>query len=353
MVEADASLERVRADRLPVPVCSFVFEEGVPVVRGTNRVFADQLAPVQTGEAVTALFDSLFDAERGWDDLPERLQTADQFTVRQTGRRPARYLVDVTAPTETDAGYLLFTDVTDNSTVESGSEQCTSPDEGVSEEGTTDTTQDGLAVDHVTSVVSHDLRNPLDVARARLRAGRELDEDEHFDHVEQAHDRMERIIQDVLTLARGEDVVDPDEAVDLGAVAEQAWETVETNGTTLSVEGQLPTVRADPDRVSRLFENLFRNAVEHGHSSESGTVQVTVGPLDAPGKGFYVADDGPGISPETHEHMFEPGYSTSEHGTGLGLAIVSRIVDLHGWDIEVTESTSGGARFVVRGLGQR
>jgi len=58
-------------------------------------------------------------------------------------------------------------------------------------------------------VISHDLRNPLDVAKARLRAGQETGNEDHFDHVERAHDRMEQIIQDVLTLARGSESIDP------------------------------------------------------------------------------------------------------------------------------------------------
>jgi signal transduction histidine kinase len=48
--------------------------------------------------------------------------------------------------------------------------------------------------------------------------------------------------------------------------------------------------------------------------------------------------------------VFDSGYSTSTTGTGFGLAIVERIVEAHGWTIEVTEGTAGGARFEIRGV---
>jgi signal transduction histidine kinase len=112
----------------------------------------------------------------------------------------------------------------------------------------------------------------------------------------------------------------------------------------LAIDGDL-TFEANPDRVRRLFENLFRNAIDHG----STDVTVTVGKLsDQPG--FYVADDGPGIPPAERSDAFEAGYTTSEAGTGFGLAIVAEIVAAHRWDIHVTESEDGGARFEITGV---
>ncbi len=85
---------------------------------------------------------------------------------------------------------------------------------------------------------------------------------------------------------------------------------------------------------------------------------VVVGPIDEGGDGdaggetdvdgFYVADDGPGISPEDRDQVFESGYTTADHGTGFGLTIVEQIADAHDWTIDVTESADGGARFEFR-----
>jgi signal transduction histidine kinase len=76
-------------------------------------------------------------------------------------------------------------------------------------------------------------------------------------------------------------------------------------------------------------------------------VTVTVGKLPA---GFYVADDGDGISEHDREIIFRAGYSTSENGTGFGLSIVEQIGNTHGWGISVAESATGGTRFEITGV---
>ncbi|MFC7028858.1 sensor histidine kinase [Halomicroarcula sp. GCM10025324] len=74
---------------------------------------------------------------------------------------------------------------------------------------------------------------------------------------------------------------------------------------------------------------------------------VTVGALD---NGFYIEDDGPGIPEERRTDVFSAGYSTDEEGTGFGLSIVERVVEAHGWEINLTESAEGGARFEITGI---
>ena len=189
------------------------------------------------------------------------------------------------------------------------------------------------------NVVSHDLRNPLNVARAEAEMLREQCDDEHLDHLQAAHERMEAIVEDVLTLARqGEAVEDPGRT-SLERVAERAWANVEAPRATLTVEADA-TLPADARRLQRLLENLFRNSVDHGGES----VSVTVGSLGSEG-GFYVADDGPGIPEDEREAVFESGYTTEADGTGFGLAIVRRIADAHGWSVELADGSDGGARF--------
>jgi signal transduction histidine kinase len=143
---------------------------------------------------------------------------------------------------------------------------------------------------------------------------------------------------------------------------------------------------ADENRLRQLFENLFRNSVEHSstssrpeagdsveHSSTSSQRPVgaddtvehssTTGPRAAsetdPGvtvavgdlpDGFYVEDDGPGIPEDRRSKVTDAGYSTREGGTGFGLGIVAAIVEAHGWTLTVTESEDGGARFEVTGV---
>jgi len=194
------------------------------------------------------------------------------------------------------------------------------------------------------SVVSHDLRNPLNVAMARVQAAREEHDDEQLEHASAALDRMENLIDDLLTLARTGQPIDGTEPVSLSAVAREAWGLVETGEATL-VSDEEYRFEADPDRLQQLFENLFRNAIEHGGAD----LAVRVGAVD--GDGFFVEDDGSGIPEENREDVFESGFTTAADGTGFGLAIVTEVVEAHGWDIVATESESGGARFEITGVG--
>ncbi|MFB6280554.1 MAG: sensor histidine kinase, partial [Haloferacaceae archaeon] len=146
---------------------------------------------------------------------------------------------------------------------------------------------------------------------------------------------------------------------------------------------------ADESRLRQLFENLFRNSVEHGstgsrppaddsvehgstgnrtesgdsveHGStgsrppadgdgaDGGGVNVEVGLLPD-GAGFYVADDGPGVPESERERVFESGYSTDDDGIGAGLSIVKRVADAHGWTVRLADAEGGGARFEIRGV---
>lgn len=216
-----------------------------------------------------------------------------------------------------------------------------------------DQCKQGAQVNRIASIISHDLRNPLDIANAHLRAARETGNQEHFDSLRESHDRMERIIRDVLTLARGKSALRITDDISLDNVAAAAWETVDTEAASLSVEGDLPRVRADPDRLQRLFENLFRNSVEHAQPTEESEarkhdgddditdqLQIWVGSRDG---GFFIADNGVGIPPEKHNRAFEVGYSSN--GTGLGLTVVRRIAEAHDWAVSLTTGPHGGARF--------
>ncbi|UWG51818.1 Signal transduction histidine kinase [Halalkaliarchaeum sp. AArc-CO] len=195
-------------------------------------------------------------------------------------------------------------------------------------------------LEEFASVVSHDLRNPLSVADGYLDLVREDPDPEHFERIERAHDKMERLIDDLLTLARHGEVVGETELIDLESLVERSWETIGSPEATLSVPGSLGEVDADRERLEDLFANLFRNAVEHGGED----VTVRVGRTE---DRIYVADDGPGIPPEEREDVFDQGYTTSSEGTGFGLAIVQRIAEAHGWDVAMTESRDGGARVEI------
>ncbi len=260
-------------------------------------------------------------------------------------------------------------------------------------------------LERFASVVSHDLRNPLSVISGRAEVAREADDVEpHLDSIVESADRMGEIIDDVLALTRGDDELTR-EPVAVDDLAREAWDHIDSGGATLAVLTD-ETIRANRSQLSQAFENLFRNAVEHGstsppsptqedavehgstspdsqarqdavehgstgtrNASRSGEVAEetsadhrtafddTVKPSDADLRvrvgsftdgdltGIFVADDGTGIPTDDHERVLEDGFSTSEHGTGLGLSIVSDIAAGHGWDVRVADSESGGTRI--------
>ncbi len=198
--------------------------------------------------------------------------------------------------------------------------------------------QENERLDEFASQVSHDLRGPLSIIYGYLNLARKTGEEEHFDEIEEAADRIEAIISDLLEIAReGEKTLKLD-AIDLEEFAVDVWEGVESESATLDTESTNGRILADRDRLTELFANLFRNAVEHGGDD------VTIS-LGRTSDGFYVADDGPGIPEERRERVLQSGYSTEESGTGLGLSIVQQIADSHGWTISIGNSADGGARF--------
>ncbi|QLD85566.1 HAMP domain-containing histidine kinase [Natronomonas halophila] len=192
----------------------------------------------------------------------------------------------------------------------------------------------------LASILSHDLRNPLSVASGWTEILE--DEDEHderaLEELRNALDRMEEIIEDALTFVRAGRELDERTEADLKALAESAWDNVRTQQATLIVEDSM-TLRCVPSLLENVFENLFRNSVEHGGID----VTIRVGTTE---DGFYVEDDGPGIPPEDRERIFEFGYTGSD-GTGIGLAIVRTIVRAHGWEVSAESADDGGARFVI------
>jgi PAS domain S-box-containing protein len=224
-------------------------------------------------------------------------------------------------------------------------------------------------LDRFASIVSHDLRNPLSVIRGSMEMARLKGDTEPLERGERAVDRIDQLVSELLTLARQGSGIDEPTEFALGGVAREAWDTAGSAEARLVV-GADARVRGDRGRLRQVFENLFRNATEHATPDGSDGSRSTDGGENAPltvvvtatGRGFLVADDGPGIDPAHREAVFDPGFTTREDGTGYGLDIVREVVESHGWAIDLRGvgsnppspddvSVPDGACFVIRGPG--
>jgi len=204
-------------------------------------------------------------------------------------------------------------------------------------------------LDRAVSVTAHDLRNPLNAAAGFLELARETGDEGQFEKIAELHERMETLIEELLTrTGTGETAEDP-EPVRLAELAETAWKTARTEGAELTLELSLgTTMDGDPDLLRHVLENLFRNDAEHNELP----VTVTVGTLDAIGVEGFVGDDERGIPQEDRGEVFDHGNTIAEDGTGLGLSIVREFAGAHGWEIAAVQSRAGGARFEIDGGGR-
>ncbi|MDS0284159.1 sensor histidine kinase [Haloarcula onubensis] len=187
---------------------------------------------------------------------------------------------------------------------------------------------------------AHELRNELQVATGRLELADA--ESSMLSEVERSHGRLTEIVDDVVRLAEQVETGSDRDELRLSTVVREVWETTETGSMRLTIEADGVFV-AEPDSTRLLVETVISNALEHGGVD----CRVTVGRT---GTGFYLADDGPGISAEPPERVFEAGFSETSDSSGFGLYIVYRIADDNGWEVVVGESDDGGARFDVDGV---
>ncbi len=205
---------------------------------------------------------------------------------------------------------------------------------------------------------SHELRTPLTVVRNNLEILARHQADDPADLVAledatAATERMGRLIEDLLLLARTDADAAPIEHAELD-LAEAALGAVdgltddaERRRISIELDLDLTPVHGDAGRLRQLVTILVDNAIRHGR--ESGHVWVKVGLRDGRAE-LVVADDGPGI-PEAHRHdvfgRFWRSPTAEMSGSGLGLSIAAWIVAAHEGSIELDERPGGGARFTV------
>ncbi|MBZ6494509.1 two-component system sensor histidine kinase NtrB [Natrinema longum] len=200
-------------------------------------------------------------------------------------------------------------------------------------------------LDQFAEILAHDIRNPLSVAQGYTDVAKQTYDAPVLADISDALDHIDELVDDVLVLSKTGQTVGELGPCSVEHGVRESWQAVETRHAELRIETPIGTIRADESRFRELLGNLFRNAVEHAGAD----VIVRVGRL--PDRdGIYIADDGPGVPDSVRSDIFEHGYSTREAGTGYGLSIVKQIAEGHGWDVSVTESEHGGARFDIHDI---
>jgi signal transduction histidine kinase len=208
---------------------------------------------------------------------------------------------------------------------------------------------------------SHELRNPLAIVQTNLDVALADPEPtgerlrERAAVLRRATDRMARLVDDLLALARAEARAQTPAAVDLGAIAGEAREEfaalAEARGVSVQAELRPADVVGDAEALRRAVANLLDNAVRA--APPGSVVRVAAGRDD--GWGFIaVSDEGPGIAADQQARVFDrfarvdDGRARAEGGSGLGLAIVRRIAEAHGGDVALESAPGRGATFTLR-----
>ena len=272
-----------------------------------------------------------------YEELWETILSGDVWRNEIVNRDKSgeRYVVDQTiAPIENDDGDIThFVAINADVTSQRESEETIK--------------RQNERLEEFASIVTHDLRTPLNVATGRVELASAECESEHHGVIADALDRMERLVDDVLWLSAEGRQIGTTEPVELREMIEAAW----TIAADKADEAELiyeqandrALIEADPDRLRQVFENLLTNAIEHAGPDVTVRVETT-------DTGFAIEDDGPGVPRENRHRVFDTGHTTAQQGTGLGLSIVEQIVEGHDWDIRITDANNGGARFEITGV---
>ncbi len=197
-------------------------------------------------------------------------------------------------------------------------------------------------LENIRDLISHDIRNPLNVAQGSLDLYRDDNEPSHIDNIEQALGRMDTLIDQTNVLADQPLRIEDTTTVSFKQVVQSAWNMVDTKDATLRIDGS-KQIEGDPERLQQLFENLISNAITHGGPE----ITCAVGTGE---ERLYFEDDGTGIPEADRELVFESGFTTEAGNMGLGLTIVQRIASAHGWELAITDGEAEGARIVLSGV---
>lgn len=206
----------------------------------------------------------------------------------------------------------------------------------------------------LTSVLSHEIRNPLGSIRGLLELIQEAFSSEdrrktYVDRIIQEVDRLTYLSEDLLGLLHL-DALDLKDAVNLNDLLREALalNQHEFQAKHISVqekyEENVPPIKVDPEKLSQAFVNVIINAFQA--TPDGGQVSVTTEGVPS-GISIHIHNSGSYISPEERDSIFSPSYSTKTRGSGFGLFLAQRIILAHDGSIEVESDTKQRTTFRI------
>ncbi len=295
---------------------------------GRIRQFNDHarsLFPALSGSASTALSTTL-------PDVAERLCAEENvLDLTHEGER-RHYLVSDTSFTlgPTDIGRIVvFTDVTRT------------------ERQRRELDRQNEQLEGFAAAIRHELLNTLQIVSGRVTIAGEALEDgdvgtarESLRTASETADRMSDIVDDLARLARQGQTLDSTGCVDVGTVAQEGWDGIETDGLSLTLRAE-GSIDADAGRTHGLFESAFAFARHNGATVVDVTLREN---------GFTITDDGAPIGEADPEDFFAYGVSVPDAESGMLLPNLRTLARTHGWEATIDTAYTEGIRIVVSGV---
>ena len=214
-------------------------------------------------------------------------------------------------------------------------------------------------LEQFTYTVSHDLKSPIITVKGFLGfleqdivdGNRERIHDD-VRRVNDAMDRMNRLLNELLELSRIGRLMNPPEDLPFDEIVKDALKLVhgriESANAAVQTQPGLPPVHGDRQRLTEVLQNLLDNAAKFMGDQPNPLIEIGQRGEEDGRPVFFVSDNGVGIAPEFHEKVFGlfNRLDPKAEGTGVGLALVKRIIEFHGGHVWVESEAGKGATFL-------